>query len=184
WDFPNDRLLGRLGHLPYEEIAFFLIQSLLVILLLGLCLPEEGRPTLKPVDFTLPTTALPAALGLLLWILIGLGFGRRAWARPRLHYAWHLLYWFLPLILLQWAFAWPILLPRWDLIALPALVLGTWLTFADWIAVRQGIWYFDPAQITGHTLARILPWEEIAFFYLTSILVAQSYLILLPESLR
>jgi hypothetical protein len=29
-----------------------------------------------------------------------------------------------------------------------------------------------------------MPWEEAAFFYLTSLLVAQSYLVLLPEALR
>jgi hypothetical protein len=33
-------------------------------------------------------------------------------------------------------------------------------------------------------LGGVLPWEEIAFFFLTSLLVAQSYLLLLPGDLR
>ena len=41
-----------------------------------------------------------------------------------------------------------------------------------------------PLKITGVKLGGILPWEEIAFFFLTSLLVAQSYLLLLPEDLR
>lgn len=184
WDFPEERLLGRVDRLPYEEIAFFIIQTLLVVLLLGLLIPTTGRASLGPVDFTQPATAISTGLGLLLWLSFGLVAGRRIWGRLHLRYAWHLLYWFLPLILLQWLFAWTILLPRWDLILVATLLVGTWLSLADWFAVREGIWFFDPAQITGWKVAGILPWEEIAFFYLTSLLVAQSYLILVPEPLR
>jgi len=51
-------------------------------------------------------------------------------------------------------------------------------------AVRAGTWFFDEKQITGVKLGGILPWEEVAFFFLTSLLVAQSYLLLLPADLR
>ncbi|GAB4240561.1 MAG: lycopene cyclase domain-containing protein [Candidatus Methylacidiphilales bacterium] len=184
WDFPKERILGRLGHLPYEEYAFFVIQSVQVMLLVSLLLNGNGRESLGSVDFSRPGTALPAGLVVLSWLALGVFCGKRVWAQARYHYAWHLLFWFLPLIVLQWAFAWPILLPRWDLVLIPTLLIGSWLSFADWIAVRQGIWFFDPAQITGLKIGHILPWEEIAFFYLTSLLVAQSFLILLPETLR
>jgi hypothetical protein len=30
----------------------------------------------------------------------------------------------------------------------------------------------------------VMPWEEAAFFYITSLLVAQTFLILLPAGLR
>ena len=39
-------------------------------------------------------------------------------------------------------------------------------------------------KVTGLRLAKVLPWEEAAFFFLTSLLVAQSYLLLLPENAR
>jgi hypothetical protein len=32
--------------------------------------------------------------------------------------------------------------------------------------------------VTGYKFGGILPWEEVAFFHLTSLLVAQSYLLL------
>ena len=57
---------------------------------------------------------------------------------------------------------------------------GIYYTLADLVAVRAGTWFFDEKQITGVKLGGVLPWEEIAFFFLTSLLVAQSYLLLLP----
>jgi putative membrane protein len=185
WDFPDERLLGRIGFLPVEEYAFFLIQSLQVMGLIGiLALGMGPRESLSDVNFTQIGTWFPTVAVLLLWLVVGISLGGRIWKTSRFHYAWHLLYWFLPLILLQWAFAWPILLPRLDWIVTATLAIGTWLSFADWIAVRQGIWFFDEAQITGWKIGRILPWEEIAFFYITSLLVSQSFLILLPETIR
>lgn len=39
---------------------------------------------------------------------------------------------------------------------------------------------FDEKQITGWKIGGMMPWEEAAFFYITSFLVAQTFLILLP----
>jgi lycopene cyclase domain-containing protein len=55
---------------------------------------------------------------------------------------------------------------------------------ADWIAIGKGIWFFDEEQITGWKIRGVMPWEEAAFFYVTSLLVAQTFLILLPAGLR
>jgi lycopene cyclase domain-containing protein len=70
------------------------------------------------------------------------------------------------------------------LLALVTAAFGIYYTLADLAAVRAGTWFFDEKQITGVKLARVLPWEEIVFFFLTSLLVAQSYLLLLPSDLR
>jgi lycopene cyclase domain-containing protein len=64
------------------------------------------------------------------------------------------------------------------------LTIGTILSLADVWAVRRGIWFFDERQVTGLKFGGILPWEEVAFFYLTSLLVAQSIVLFVPESLR
>jgi lycopene cyclase domain-containing protein len=74
------------------------------------------------------------------------------------------------------------LLPRIDVIAYATLAIGTYLSISDVWAVRRGIWFFDHAQTTGHRIARILPWEEVAFFYTTSLLVAQSSVLLVPAA--
>ena len=51
------------------------------------------------------------------------------------------------------------------------------------MAVRSGIWFFDEKQILGIKIAG-LPLEEVLFFLLTSLLVTQSLLLLLPKDYR
>lgn len=183
WDFPEDRLLGRLGVLPYEEVAFFILQTLQVsFLTLALVrwFPAAAAHDALPsmVDAAVAGGVIVVAL-LLHWITRS----SRA-ERPQLTYAWHLGVWFVPLIAAQWAFGWTILLPRLVVVAMATLTIGSLLTAADVWAVRRGIWFFDERQITGFKFAGILPWEEAAFFYLTSLLVAQSILLFVPPSLR
>lgn len=182
WDFSPRRIWKRVFYLPVEEYAFFWIQSLQVIFFLDGWL--QRYPQAGSIAFSLESS-VPGLLALGFgWA--GIGFlGHRRWGcGTRAHYAWHLLFWFLPLILLQWIVGWGILLPRLGALLLPVAVLGTWLVYADFRAVQQGIWFFDEKQITGHKLLRLLPWEEIAFFYITSLIVAQTWLLLLPEGLR
>jgi lycopene cyclase domain-containing protein len=83
---------------------------------------------------------------------------------------------------MQWMFGAGMLLPRIDVIAYATLAIGTYLSISDVWAVRRGIWFFDHAQTTGHRVAAILPWEEVAFFYTTSLLVAQSSILLVPAA--
>jgi len=196
WDFPAGRYWRRLGWLPVEEYLFFGLQSVLVMGvvngLLGWCGGREscamfeagaGAPA-GAVDFASPLVWVPLAAVLLGWLATGLLGWRKFPAGGRGFYAWHLLFWFVPILLVQWAFGWAILAPRVDLIVLPALLVGSWLVLADLAAIRAGLWFFDERQITGWKWRGIVPWEELAFFYLTSLLVAQSYLLLLPEALR
>lgn len=185
WGFPREKFSLRLGWLPIEEYAFFIIQSVEVMLLLVLLFARfPGAESLHEISLASPGVWIPCALFFSAWVFIGWtnrGLSRRS---PRCHYAWHLLYWFLPVILIQWIIAWPIFLPRLHLILIPTLLIGTWLSFADYIAIGKGIWHFDQKQITGWKLRGLMPWEEIAFFYLTSLLVSQSFIMLVPESLR
>lgn len=191
WGFPEKQYSVRIGYLPLEEYLFFFLQSFQAILITWLLLqwqPEldswsRGTGEQGAVGpWTLGTLIACGVLSLL-WVVVGV-LGRKIHAESRWHYAWHLLFWFLPIIGFQWIIAWEVILPRWHTVVIPCILLGSWLSFADWIAVRQGIWFFDEKQITGWKWKGVLPWEEIAFFFLTSFLVAQSFLILLPEELR
>ena len=104
-------------------------------------------------------------------------------AGAKVNYALHLA-WFLPVIYTQWVIAPMLVLAHAGLLALVTGAFGVYYTLADLVAVRAGTWFFDEKQITGVKLGGVLPWEEIAFFFLTSLLVAQSYLLLLPSDLR
>lgn len=43
WGFDDERILFRIGHLPIEEISFFLLEALAVCLLVVQFLPDKNR---------------------------------------------------------------------------------------------------------------------------------------------
>lgn len=98
-------------------------------------------------------------------------------------YLSHLLLWFLPIIALQWAIGWRIFLANLRAILLPTLIAGTYYSLSDVVAIREGIWFFGENQILGIHVGPV-PIEEILFFFLTALLVAQSFVLFLPASLR
>ncbi|MDX6766677.1 MAG: lycopene cyclase domain-containing protein [Candidatus Methylacidiphilales bacterium] len=184
WGFPEGRYWKRIGWLPFEEYLFFVVQALQAMLLTRWALDLWG-------PFTTPAHPLGwvgqgwVCAGILAaWAVVGLCFRGRFGRASRGHYAWHLFFWFIPVILIQWVVGGPVLAARWPVLAAVTLVLGTYLSLADLVAIRHGVWHFDEKQTTGWKIGPKMPWEEAAFFYLTSALVAQSYLILLPEALR
>lgn len=91
--------------------------------------------------------------------------------------------WMVPVILLQWVLAGRILLRNRKPILLTVAAIGTYYWLTDVYAVDAGIWDFDPEAITGIRLFG-LPIEEILFFYMTSLLVAQSIVMFLPDRER
>ena len=99
-------------------------------------------------------------------------FGWWLLQEPRGAYLGLILVWFTPPLLIQWLFD-PIGLfrGRWIVAAgtlLPLLYFG----LADQLAIRQGIWKISEAHTTGYGLPN-LPLEEIVFFGVTSLLLAQ-----------
>ena len=184
WGFPREKYSLRIGYLPIEEYAFFLLQSLNVMLAvraLFYFLPDWQLGQEADIGkWTL--TCLAASI--VPWAIVAIQF---VWLRKRfgpcVNYAIHLA-WFLPVIYVQWVIAPWVFWNHAGLLALVMGAFGIYYTLADLAAVRAGTWFFDEKQITGVKLAGVLPWEEIAFFFLTSLLVAQSYLLLLPSDLR
>lgn len=178
WDFPDDRLLFRIRRLPIEELAFFVLQTVEVVLGVLICL-SVFDVRLQPATVTTGNLILCGTIAVI-WGF-GLYLGRHiAREHQRWHYAWHLAIWFLPLIAMQWALAPYVLMAGLSSIVGSAIAVGTTLSLADVWAVNRGIWFFDPKRNTGRLIARILPWEEVAFFYITSVVVAQSIVLLLP----
>lgn len=184
WGFPRARYSLRVWHLPLEEYLFFLLQSVNVMLAVRAFF--HFFPDWQTGQVTNLNIIVEALLGasVLPWLLVLLAL---CWLRkrvgPRVNYAIHLA-WFLPVIYSQWVIAFALFEMHGLMLLLITAVFGIYYTLADLIAVRAGIWFFDEKQITGVKLASALPWEEIAFFFLTSLLVAQSYILLLPEDMR
>ncbi len=187
WGFPEGRFWRKIGFLPVEEYLFFIIQSVMAmaLTLLWVNLAPERASAIWDDVFRQNRMLFCAGL-MVVWLVGGLALGSsmRRRAGGKWHYAWHLLYWFVPLILIQWLLAGDVLVPRWDILLGVTLLLGSYLSWADWMAIKRGIWIFDHRQTTGWAFGGKMPWEEAAFFYLTSLLVSQSLLMLLPEVAR
>ena len=184
WGFPRGKYSARIGYLPVEEYAFFLLQSINVMLAMRALFHYFPDWQLGLETEISKATLICLAASVIPWIFIAvqLRWLRRK-AGPCVNYAIHLA-WFLPVVYVQWVLAPPLFWGHAGLLALLTAAFGIYYTLADLAAVRAGTWYFDEKQITGVKLAGLLPWEEIAFFFLTSLLVAQSYLLLLPSDLR
>ncbi len=184
WGFPREKYSLRLGYLPVEEYAFFLLQSLNVMLAVRALFHFFPDWELGQEAEVGKWTLICLGLSLVPWLFVAI---QLRWMRKhfgaRVNYAIHLA-WFLPVIYAQWVLAPWIFWNHAGLLALITAAFGIYYTLADLAAVRAGTWFFDENQITGVKLAGVLPWEEIAFFFLTSLLVAQSYLLLLPSELR
>ena len=101
----------------------------------------------------------------------------------RWHYFAHLTVWTVPVLTGQWVIGWRIFARNLPGIFLPPILATLFFGVCDSVAVRQGIWFFDPHQILGWHIGP-LPIEEVLFFFLTSLLVSQSLILLLPASLR
>jgi lycopene cyclase domain-containing protein len=184
WGFPREKYTLRIGYLPVEEYLFFILQSVNVMLAVRALfhfVPDwqtgQETPIGKGTEICLAASIIP-------WLLILL---QLRWLRrkggPCVNYALHLA-WFLPVIYTQWVLAPYLFLDHARMLIAITVGFGVYYTLADIVAVRAGTWHFDEKQITGVKLAGLLPWEEIAFFFLTSLLVAQSYLLLLTSDLR
>lgn len=92
------------------------------------------------------------------------------------NYLIHLLLWMLPIVLMQWAAFFKILLTQTKAILITPLVLGIYLSLTDVVAVKEGIWFFDETQILGFFILGV-PIEEWLFFYITALLVTQSFIL-------
>ncbi len=101
----------------------------------------------------------------------------------RWHYFSHLVGWAGPLIALQWVIGWRVFRRNLRAVLLPALIATVFFGVTDTLAVRDRLWFFDNRQILGWWIGA-LPMEEVLFFLLTSLLVTQSLVLLLPRAYR
>lgn len=105
------------------------------------------------------------------------------WLPSRWYYTVHLLLWMGPVVLLQWAIAGRILWRNRRAILWPTALVGSYLIATDVVAVAFGVWHFDPQLILGINPLGV-PIEEWLFFYLTAFIVAQAFVMLLPQRYR
>ena len=178
WTYSHAQVSGvLLGYVPLEEYTFFVLQAVLVGILWQVC-----------AAWLYPKGSFQALPSIRIWFS---GAGAALWgcSLALLFSVWQqftylglILAWALPPIMLQLAFGADILWQRRRLLAVLILVPGLYLSTADALAIKMGIWSISPTQSTG-LFVGALPLEEGVFFFVTVMLLAFGMtLSLAPES--
>ena len=84
--------------------------------------------------------------------------------------------WALPVIAGQWMLGHRTLRARWRLLVIAVLIPTAYLSAADALAIRVGIWSLNPERTLGIWIGG-LPLEEGVFFLLTNTMVIQGLLL-------
>jgi lycopene cyclase domain-containing protein len=171
WWYDPARVIGlTLGWVPIEEYTFFVLQSLLagmwIILLAGWGLAADTPEVIqreKGIFRWLAALILAVFWLAAAWIL---AFG---W-RPGTYLAL-ILIWAIPPIAVQVIFGGAILWRHRRLVAVALASSTLYLSVADALAIRLGVWTIDPQQSVGMYLFGALPVEEFVFFLATNTLL-------------
>ncbi|MEM1127688.1 MAG: lycopene cyclase domain-containing protein [Bacteroidota bacterium] len=165
WWYGEDRVLGTIGYVPYEEYAFFVLQPIMTGLFLYFLLsrsglqPEAQRagPAVRWVGTVLLATISAVGIALILGPDEGLYMGL-------------ILGWAVPVLALMWLYGGPHIW-RYRRAASVAITVPTlYLWVADRTAIRLGIW--DISNVYSFDIDPFgLPIEEATFFLVTNVLV-------------
>jgi lycopene beta-cyclase len=155
-----------LGYVPLEEYMFFVLEAVLVGLLWQLLAPALRAETPFRPSQRLRSWSCGAGLALWCGSLLLLFVG----SQPAT-YLGLILGWALPPILIQLAFGADILWQRRKLLAALIFIPALYLSLADSLAIRSGVWSIDAAQSLGIFIGG-LPLEEGLFFFVTVMLLA------------
>jgi lycopene beta-cyclase len=168
WWYGEGRVLARIGPIPVEEYAFFVLQPLLV----GLWL--RALPAARP-DRALPPAPVAARwIGAALWAAAFLA-GTFLIQAERSLYLGLILVWTGPVGVLQWSWFGGLLWAHRRLLAIGVAAPTLYLWLVDWIAIRAGVWHISGEYTLGPHLAG-LPLEEAVFFLMTNLVVVQGML--------
>lgn len=173
WAYSPGGVLATVASVPVEELAFVVLEVLLVAAWATRTGVLAAAPARGPRHRgTTPWLAI-TAVGLVCLL-----------AGDHLRYLGLLLSWSAPVLALQHAVAGDVLSSRWPARLRTVVPVAGWLCLADRIAIGMGTWTISPRSSTG-TLVAGLPVEEALFFVITVLLVTDGLLLAAdPVTLR
>jgi putative membrane protein len=178
WYYNPQLVTGLLiGYVPVEEYTFFVLETILCGLwwwfLAGRYSPpsSEFRPG-KPLIFA------SAGILILAWVASAFLFFH---GEAPCTYLSIILFWALPAVLPQLLFGADILWHHRRLVFWSILVPATYLALADIFALQDTTWSISKEQTTGLLFLKVLPIEEIIFFFITNVLIIFGMTLLLAN---
>lgn len=165
WTYGEDRVIGTLFWVPWEEYLFFILQPVMTALwtryLLARRPPDNG--TMDAARMRLVQGVLWGGASVLGWVLLAAG-------TESTRYLALILGWASPVILALSLYAWRTLGRRASLLLRSIGPPTLFLWIADAIAIGNGVWTIESPTSLGWGLLG-LPVEEALFFLVTNILV-------------
>ncbi|PWN34039.1 uncharacterized protein FA14DRAFT_161601, partial [Meira miltonrushii] len=177
WWYPRSCVLARIGYVPVEEYAFFILQSLITSLL-TILITRWSTPRSFDGKYSSASTLMLTAVPILAFSLGVAGlFGKQGNGH---HFYISMIAWWasVPLILLWYGTrrSWIGLLRNnqakpW----LMCLFIPTaYLCYADVFALRRGTWHITEAKSLERFLVPDLPIEEATFFFVTNLILVSA----------
>jgi len=167
WDSPPQRILARIGYVPIEEYAFFILMPVfngcLILFLSNHPSPHTSSPRSQQRTARIALAMLSALLMVAGFLAITTKPGT---------YLGLIILWFTPPLLIQWAFDPATLWREKSTVILGTAIPTLYFGLADQFAISDGIWEISSILTTGIKIAQV-PIEEIIFFATTSLLLAQ-----------
>jgi lycopene cyclase domain-containing protein len=176
WSYGPERVLAVIGYVPLEEYLFFILMPLFNSVLFAALLLRGLRVKSSWREPQTVSRLIALIVGILLMLLAAI-----LHVQERFAYLSLTLLWFIPPLVLQWCFDPSVLRQGLALILVATFLPTFYFSIADAFAIASEIWSINPITRTGWEVWH-LPFEEIFFFFITSLLLAQG--LVLWHSLR
>ncbi len=155
-----------LGYVPIEEYTFFVVETILT----GLWWSFLARRIRTQGEFRSSARGRWAAFGVLFaaWAFFTWQFFM---AGEQWNYLGIIFFWALVPIFPQFLFGADLLWHHRKLVFWTIVPMGTYLSLADIVALTDTTWQISKEQTLGINFFGILPVEEVAFFFITNVLI-------------
>jgi lycopene beta-cyclase len=174
WNYPPERVLGRLGYVPYEEYAFFILQTLITTLWLYFLLRRSGSTQAEAAQVS-PRPWLTRWGQAGFWL--GVAFAGVVMLKfEPTFYLGLILAWACVVLSGLSAFGGDLIFGKPKVYWLAVLPPTFYLWATDFFAVGNGIWSISARYTLGWDLGGVLPIEEMVFFLITNLLVVTGVL--------
>lgn len=177
WTYDENRILAawRVGYVPIEEYAFFVLQTIFTALIFFHFASRDPDAVAQVLGAS-SRSLRPRWIGALLMLLLAGSGWLAIWREGTGLYFGLITVWAAPVLALQWGIGGDCLWAGRRLGVRAVTFATVYLWVVDAIAIHWDIWAISRAYSTGLTVLG-LPIEEALFFLLTNLLVVQGLML-------
>lgn len=169
WYYNPELVTGiTIGYVPIEEYTFFIVETIMVGLWWWFLAKRLRLPAPQTFQRNPKLVISATFLLILAWLFFSTQF---FFAGEEWNYLGIIFFWALPPIIPQFLFGADILWHYRKLVFWAIFVPGLYLSLMDIVALNATTWQISKDQTLGINFFGILPIEEVAFFFITCVLI-------------